>query len=222
MKEKLNCIIVSVLAVILVFVLSSCGASDSKTKSSGKFIFRDGVTFGQSVEEVKKAESEKNGIEPAISGGPYHDRDYVYSLFYYMIQLPGFKHACINYEFDGKGLNYMQYDLVGTTESYQDAHVAYDIMKTAMTEQYDAPIFSENGSRLPYEGRTMIRYCSGWDSSKISSYSQWVVEYDDYFVLIELIMTKSNGTLGNQPATYHTYVGYEPVSKDVMSPILKK
>lgn len=196
--------------LILALLLSSTAFAEF-TKIDGDFSIRGGVMFGMSPEEVKAVESgtpsenERNGEFrlgyaglDSLAGIPiYRNRSDVIT---YVFPLPDKKLDAVEYWFG-------YYD--GGADKY------FEELCTTITNKYGKPLHYNDGktfSRLTPTLETWLSYV-GMGLYKLGQLGEWVLDYGDYYVMIDVFTLRDNGT-------DQLIVGYKYISTEEMAGII--
>ena len=180
-----------ILTILMVCIIGNTVAED--------FSVRNGIQFGMSRDEVKDKEKE-NGIGNAI------DIDRSELLRYADVKVAGIDDCYISYYFSLETMIEIEYSLGGDyTKADKEIHqkAIFDEMETTLKEKYCDPIHVSDGSVFPLYTdamNTAMRHA-------IMNYNEWLVNYDDYSVLIDEVFWKTEND-----KFFYVSIGYKYIS----------
>jgi len=206
--------------VVLVVALSTVTSLGEVIKMNGSFSIRNGIEFGMSVEEVRN-------IEENITGNELYDYEEnssrimgnTYKLSYEEDSIAGIpctgNGGNIKYYFDDED---MMLEAISYWFGYyenKNGIMYYNEICEIMSEKYGAPIFTEDDDEVFYvltpAFESFLFYVEG-NLLKQYAYSQWLVEYENIWVLVDAVMYA-----GSKPALE---VGYRCISAEEMNKIV--
>ena len=191
---------ISIFLILSVLTVCIIGAALAE-----EFSVRNGVKFGLSANDVFAIEKE-NGITKTPS--KYDDTDYT-SYSYSDVSIAG-KLGYLNYEFskDDKllGIRYLY-------EEYSNTKIAdtYIEMEQLLKEKYGEPLNTDSSGVLFPSYTSALRYGK---IRKLLNYEEWLVEYDDYAVIIDIVFC-------NNKKAYTCAIGYKCITKEEMNLIVQ-
>lgn len=163
-------------------------ASAEYTTMEGDFSIRDGVKFGMTPEEIKSIEDSsflEKEAEQEIDGRNYYSVEYSGYLSLAGIKINrgplGNHSGSIDFRFNplSRKLERILYHF-GYNENLQ----TFNTLNEIVTEKYGEPIHKNDGLLFPasYISDIPLRWGG---NAKVFSYSEWLVKYDAYYVLID-------------------------------------
>lgn len=182
------------IAIMFILILSCV------TSSAESFMLRNGITFGDTMEDVLEKETfeidtidEENDNEEATDPDA-EPVEYPYSITTVENTLAGIPESYIYYKFDAnKTLKEVDYHF--RSSSYKDTiDNDYDKVNEGLIRKYGTPLGYTNGDCYIFtgsaiEGAAIIAYLfemlDGYGD--LRDYDEWDVEYDDYHVKIEQV-----------------------------------
>lgn len=206
--------------VVLIIAFSTVASLGETIKMDGTFSIRNGIEFGMSVETVRK-------IEEKVTGNAlYNSRESnssimgtVFKLYYEEDSIAGIPctgsggNVCYYFDNEDMMLEAISY-WFGYYENKQ-AITYYNEICEIMSEKYGAPLFTEEEDKLFYvltpAFSSFLTYEQG-NLLKQYAYSQWLVEYENIWVLVDAVMCA-----GLEPALN---VGYRCISAEEMNKIV--
>lgn len=216
MKKNLFC------WVLIIVLLVSCQIAHA----DDTFSIRNGIQFGMSMEEVCNAErAYGTSIDGAISGpeeSDYNPTEYMQLVKYTYVTLMDYPQSVLSYYFDSNGeLMSIGYVFGIGSKNPPSYSAVFSEMKELLINKYGTP-YNENEFLSGDLATSMlsddIYTCSLLQSvgmgANFYDLNQWIVEYSDYYVLIDLYNLKLFSST-------HTYLGYRILSPEEFSTALQ-
>ena len=201
--------------LLLSLLISMSVASADFAKMEGDFSIRGGIQFGMTPEEVKSIEKG--------SASEKEKKDYFeigYGGFDSLAGIPIYraKSDIITYQFDmiSKKLVAVNY-WFGYYDGSADAY--FNELCTTIAAKYGAPYNDNNGkvfNVITPALESWINLINMGFSYKVSNLSDWILEYDDYYVLINVFTLRDADNNSDQ-----LLVGYKFITRDEMARILE-
>lgn len=184
---------------ILILVISILVLSIINSAIADEFTLRNGVKFGDSMDDVKSKETLNLS---SFSGDTF---------LRYEGTLAGISGGMLFYHFDSElKLNDVEYRYSGLLE--REIKEYYPLLLQGLEDKYGAPLENKDGTMYPittgaletidfYVALGKQRGDAGYDD-----YAEWVVDVDDYYVKIDLISYHAIAANGN--LLYGIGIGY--------------
>lgn len=208
MKRWISCFI------ILVIVMSTCS-----TALAEEFEVRNGIRFGMTVSEVKLAEGNQHLLRSDWKKEKYNN-----SLRYWYLTLAGIDGSSLKYTFDLESdlLCEIVYSFEADTTNNSQQHVMNQLsaLYTDLLAKYGEPLHNCDGDYFASctdEFATRIQSLQTSSSSKLLAYVEWLVPYDSYWVVIDLV---GYGTGYPRIDSYHYFLAYKIVSNETVMELL--
>lgn len=190
-------------------------------KVEGSFSVRNGILFGMSGKEVEQIEK-KQGSEEAIDSGNW--KKYIV----YEGSVAGYSQSTIHYYFvdnnnmeDLYSFDYMfgMYD----SWSASAATKVFNEMADAIINKYGKPIYTAKDEVLFPILSSAYNYLGVVDDFyDLRDFSQWIVEYDDEYVVIDVVLSQMNRSIISSEYPYYCHVGYRRISKQEFEQIISQ
>ena len=194
-----------------------------------QFSIRNNVQFGDSVETVK----EKDEIMKNKEASEFNVAGYIYypaHLVEHNTELAGLE-SSLYYCFDDTGLKEIVYVILKDKYSLKNVtpdqfKAVYAVLKESLTEKYGQPLDKNDIRATVLLGNYMERNAHPTEKGTYAAtgmsfsyrevgFDSWLLEYDDYFVKIDL-----NYIDNSNKDRYHIILGYCKFSKDEYETIL--
>lgn len=211
--KKITALMLSMVMIIL--SVTSASAMEIR-QMDGNMQFRNGITYGMTMEDVIAFENSKGNTEYETSE---NDDAEVYSRSISYSSEVGGEPATLMYHFDQKDtLIGMDYNFASDNNKDQNK---YNKMYTSIVQKYGEPmekgdiISSSLYSITLYENlRTWASYqYLGINSYKLTDIAQWIVSFEDCYLLIDIHYKSSYG--------YQLCIGYRLFSETELENLLK-
>lgn len=216
------------LMVALMFNASFSLAEGSFSKQEGDFAIRNGLRFGMSIEEVCSLEktygTSIDGTIESPENESYNPTGYLKMVKYNPVTLMDYSQSTLSFYFDNsEKLMSIGYVFGISSDNPPSYATVFSEMKTLLTNKYDAP-YNDNDFVSPNLTTSMFSddianyalYNSMGMGSSFYALNQWIVEYDDYYVLIDLYSWNMFANVS------HTYLGYRILSPEELTKILEE
>ena len=185
-----------------------------------EFALRNGVHFGDTVEQIKQKE-----VMPPVPGG-----DSGFYIDFYG-EIAGFPKAVVRYFYDEGQFSHMLYifspdrgawkphQFLGEAAEYMshDAMLElYNRIKDSMIRQYGPPVNQGNKAEFPVNGMISSIMLNSYDTEpsksdlKYLAYDEWVVDGDTANAKIEMMYTYVKGSTTKNRDSYSLRVSYDP------------
>lgn len=200
-------------ATILALIMLCTGTCFADTtKMEGEFSIRGGVKFGMTIEEVQAIEGTGKIWEDWNS----YVLGNVTSLSYHEDSLAGI--SCQG------GFNNLEY-YFGVDDNLRGIRYWYgffssalakdyfDELYEALSQKYGEPLDDSNALAGVFASPACDSFFEG--SVTIPMISQWMIEYDDSYVIIDLIIQST----GTHSKTFEPMIGYREITQEEMNSI---
>jgi len=217
------------LTVALLLNASFSLAEGSFSKQEGDFSLRNGLRFGMSVEEVRSLEKDYGTSTDGTINPPERENlnptGYLKMLKYWPVTMMDCSNGALHFYFDSNDkLMSIGYEFNAGTANSPSYSTVFSEMKTLLNNKYGTPC-NDNDFMSPELTTSMlsddiISYTlmhSEGSRPSFRALNQWIVEYDDYYVLIDLYSVTWFSDLPTD-----TYLGYRVLSPEELTEILKK
>lgn len=196
-------------------MLSTCSVAETSDVSNykridGDFSIRNGIFFGMTPTDIIKREDgkgEENSNFPEFINIGYSGFDSLAG-----IPIEHNNSDVITYRFDKWTNELMEisywfgyYDYNGTKY--------FSELKNNISNKYGNPTHDNDGEIFPSpttKFESDINFLSGTKSYDISNYSEWIVQYDNYYVLIDLYLISG-------PSSDELSMGYKIITNEEMA-----
>lgn len=205
---------ISLLSVILIFCLISSSAE--VTKIDGSFTVRNGISFGMTEQEINTIEVEVNGLQ---EGTINNDSLNGYTTLEFRAEsIAGIEivHAMgrtIEYYFnttDGK-MESIEYFFGYKVENH------YEDLKKSIMNKYGNPLHDNDGGIFgiitPSLRTALLSIQYGMLYSGISDYSEWLVQFDDYYMIIDLYTATAKSGSGTTLNLAYRFISIDEIQK---------
>lgn len=216
MNKKVGCLV-----TLLLFIIFISNVFAESEASASSFSVRNGIQFGDSVEEVKKKDEAFKDIEAKPFSFSKYEIIYPNSLECDDIELVGIP-MNLKYFFDEAGLKEFRYyithrpSLVISKDmlkvfSFSQLETAYDVLEQSLTKKYGDKL-DENDpltELIEPEASSIQRPIDGLAGLRLEftregiRLSDWLVKYDNYYVKITLNLVQENSTDGRLTLSYY-------------------
>ena len=164
------------------------------TATAEGFTLRNGITFGDSMEDVKGKETIEIAEIDEELGEKDADKDYPYSITTKKDTVAGISGSIIKYRFDkDKKLREVKYEFASST-SKEVIDNNYESVNSGLVRKYGSPLGYSNGKSFIVTGSAIDGAVLGYELMKLMGgigdmrdYDEWVVYLDDYNVKIEQV-----------------------------------
>lgn len=209
----------AVLNLILITLLLNIPAASASTQyavKDGDFSIRNGIHFGMSKSDVIESEKEYGTSVDYKEDAPAHDFNptgYQNRLMYKSITLMGYPNSNLYMYFDSNDKLMSIGYAFGITSDYPPSYeTVYTDVKELLIEKYGNAYITNSflseelvGSMFGDDLYSYTVFRAFSNKPAFYKMDQWVVEYDNCYVIIDLY----SWTMGS---TAHTYLGYRGIS----------
>lgn len=179
--------------------------------SAETFSIRNGITFGMTKEEVKKAENMKVSIDGKNS----------YFMSYQKVEIAGIKNSTLEYLFEKNkliGINM----LLNTDAAKLTLEKEYRALSSSLKDKYGKPLGYKNGKTADLTSSYLSAQITTADLDKLLggklgykiSYEEWLIPIQDGKVKIEHVLFTAKSNKECAHSLYYTFFSNR-VQKDI-------
>ena len=210
MKKFISILLAMIIAMASVSVFAEA------TVMEGEFSIRNGIKFGMSIEEVCAIET-TTLCDVKTKNSVTMGKTTMYG--YQASSIAGIpcsgKSPTLRYYFNSEGkleaIHYW-YGYYSHNSAWSYYHEMYDLM----CEKYGEPLHHSDGEFFDILTPAFDTYFASNGYMKISGYAEWLVEYDDIWVVMDVLLNDMKTKSGD----YEFSVGYRCISKEKMAAIV--
>lgn len=207
--------VISILTAIII-IIATASAFAEGTTMEGDFSIRSGIKFGMSINEVRGIETNSAGETSTKDSATMGT---ITQLGYHADSIAGVpcsgKSTTLNYCFNSTG----KLEAIHYWYGYYNRNSAssyYKEIYNLMCEKYGTPLFNDDGGLFDicspaFDNYFLSKAYGG--KNTIPAYSEWLVEYDDTWVVIDVVLHDMKVKSGD----YEFSVGYRSISKENMA-----
>lgn len=181
------------IVIIILILLSICtSCSPKEAEKAENFRIRDGITYRMTTDEVK-------AFEDSLGNADLLHETFESQLHYFHLTVAGIAQSSIEYKFDEDDFLYeiaYRFEDISMQSPYERPAAIFFEVKERLTQSYGEPIYAGDGKIHPLHSDDYgfyLRMTNRDSAYKILDYSEWLIEYDDCWVVIDLSLVKMGG-----------------------------
>lgn len=182
------------------------------------FSIRNDIHFGDSIETVKEKE-----VLGFCYESPTSDEDGLMGLMSNIGTIAGIDDSQVTYYFYDNELCEIDYGLDTTERNLNTLKSNYNDIYDGLIRKYGKPLYNDSKKEGKHEILTNVStYVNSWLGISYSAldYNEWVKEYDNYNIKIDLSCTYKPTDNGIESACI--YVGYKYFTDETIQEIQEK